>query len=1284
MSPSPEEVQEPPVLDVAEDPATQNTTEDLRQPAEDCVAEPADATPESQDATPTTSDTATEQPETELAQDQPQAEQQDEAANVPVDEPPTPEVEDTTQVAAEVVAGEEEVAEDATVPEPSTESESVAEPETFPEDASMTEAAEPASNPEPETEAAPDSALDNREVDEPVPEPEEHEPLAQQEAAEHEETAAAPESTENITGVESQEASESAAEQPDVSQDVQPDEPSREDNQQSPSEDVDAPRPQDVDCAVEDDASHPRSPMVDRKTSLRTEALIQAAARAIVTKIERRNSGQPVEHEEEDFDNSLLSTGSQDTYVLGDDAQSTYSDHQPPNRRQSDIRHIPSRSLSSDSAGESSSPHEPDDDVFSVRSARSSLCSLDDATDLHDNKTPQAKESLSRRDSTRPTPLSSLHDPLQDPHALPHPVRDPRHADGLATPSVFNGSSPRSSPSKRTTGSGLPQSISRIASPTPSSMSMSNYQYSPKGRTPPRFKPRKDPAPLVLLHVTLLPLRWPWADVLQALDALPASSGWEPSSSEPLKALRDAWRALQDRVGDTVLERGVLVPHPQNDYEVLEERLLEALELPVRRRARILECGHYLGPANVEAEEADAEDEDGEGEEEGTAGGKRHWCGTCRGEIRYEDLGAGKVFRVKVYASNGLMRAGAWEACWKEMERVDVEVEPVVDVAVQGELEKLGVMQLEMEERRRVEAEMERAAELEAEMKRELLRADTPGLHLAEAEMDAQRAFMSSPAPSAMQLAAASTSLVRASTPVPAPQQTEPIDTSEERRRRDEERMREIYGDAPPAPPPAPAPAQLPAPPAPVESQQQQYQQHSQALTTTTPPPMPLLTDGSAMHHRHPHQPHHPDDYIPRHTHDDGGYPPHRERHEPPNARRRLVLDENSGFVELLMEAFKVLLRDPKNVAIIVLCVFLVVMMKRPGMADQGGLVPVSAGGQGAYRFEVREEVPEVRVGQAPRVTMGEKNGVEVPVVEEVAAVLKSTAGVEEEGLASVLAADSFPEASAASAPEEPLGSQVMEEQAVVETMDPEVVEALEEPLEIETATEVDVVDNNLPADVCAPLGLDYPITLVGEVPTDEDSEAEGELSAEAEVEANVEDETARVVLEHADSVDTDTELLKDADVEAPSTDANESPSIADECSAPSPDDANTGFETDPDSDAEPGGRCSMDLDADSDVEDALPTPSASASASTTSLFIPGPYVTERKTVRVFETATETVRVSVVTQTETVSTVVTAVPQTVEETVYETETVRITVSVPVEEQKKRAKAKETKGCRKWF
>merc|ERR1712000_482161 len=114
-------------------------------------------------------------------------------------------------------------------------------------------------------------------------------------------------------------------------------------------------------------------------------------------------------------------------------------------------------------------------------------------------------------------------------------------------------------------------------------------------------------------------------------------------------------------MGDTTCERGILLPHPQNDFEILEERLLEALELPLRRRARILECGHYLGPSNDLTLLSDSESDDEDyypsspRRSQSLAHKDTHWCSTCHSEIRYDSLGLGKVFRVKVYASNGLI-----------------------------------------------------------------------------------------------------------------------------------------------------------------------------------------------------------------------------------------------------------------------------------------------------------------------------------------------------------------------------------------------------------------------------------------------------------------------------------------------------------------------------------------------------------------------------------------------------------------------------------------------------
>jgi len=167
-----------------------------------------------------------------------------------------------------------------------------------------------------------------------------------------------------------------------------------------------------------------------------------------------------------------------------------------------------------------------------------------------------------------------------------------------------------------------------------------------------------------------------------------------PDFPELLHNVKESWRLLQEKLGDTVLERGILLPHPQDSYEVLEERLLEALELPVHPRALILKCGHYMGPSETPSSDEEA---GGAGEYSwNNSQGQRKWCDICGRDVRVEAIGdiadGERRFRVKIYASNGLMRAGAWAAAWREMERVDVELEPFVEGALAVELEHLATI----------------------------------------------------------------------------------------------------------------------------------------------------------------------------------------------------------------------------------------------------------------------------------------------------------------------------------------------------------------------------------------------------------------------------------------------------------------------------------------------------------------------------------------------------------------------------------------------------------------
>ncbi|TQV94283.1 pathway-specific nitrogen regulator [Cordyceps javanica] len=334
------------------------------------------------------------------------------------------------------------------------------------------------------------------------------------------------------------------------------------------------------------------------------------------------------------------------------------------------------------SIGQSSSQHEQDDDVFSDHSPRSSTGSNADA-DHH--KKPQTD---SRR-MTGGSRISDMQPYDPDEEFIPtvrETPRPPFRSPSSVKAMQMNSPPPSITGSTRSNRRATRSSVSRIGSPAIST------QFSPK-KTPPRFK--RNTPPLVLLHVTLLPLRWPWGYLMD--NARPSEL------SDAGKNLREAWKQLQARVGDTISDRGILLPHPQNDFEILEERLLEAMELPLRRRARILECGHYLGPANEMAmPDDDVVSDDGDFEENLAGREKRHWCSTCQSDIRYDSLGEGKMFRTKVYASNGLMKAGAWDACWKEMERVDVELEPIIDSSIVDELERIAATQ----EREAIEAEI--------------------------------------------------------------------------------------------------------------------------------------------------------------------------------------------------------------------------------------------------------------------------------------------------------------------------------------------------------------------------------------------------------------------------------------------------------------------------------------------------------------------------------------------------------------------------------------------------
>ncbi|KAJ8109950.1 hypothetical protein ONZ43_g6001 [Nemania bipapillata] len=460
-------------------------------------------------------------------------------------------------------------------------------------------------------------------------------------------------------------------------------------------------------------------------------------------------------HPSVEIDGDSMPGEGTDRYSRSDDGEQAYVGHTELDDECAS--HISDATPRVGDDDESSSQHEgTDEDVFTDKSPRSSIGSYDASSESGkgadiDNMTTITRSprisDISQYDKEEfiPTARGTPRPPFRTPSDV--------RAMQMSSPAGSVVGSPRSSRKHFPTGS-------RLGTPSASA------QYSPKRRsTPPRFKSRLE-APLVLLHVTLLPLRWVWGDLVNNMDP--------DEMSEQAKTLRNSWRILQDRVGDTVIERGILLGHPQNDYEVLEERLLEALDLPVHRRARILECGHYLGPSNEATLTEGEESEDDYSQNRRQSASKRHWCATCKSEIRYDALGEVKVFRVKVYASNGLMRAGAWEACWKEMERVDVELEPIVEPAVQDEIVRLAAVQQEREVAQQEEANIAKEVEMQFEEQRQ-----------AEERLKQQTRSESQPSPESKAVPEAAREPRHESRP-------------SRRRQRDEERLRETYGQASP------------------------------------------------------------------------------------------------------------------------------------------------------------------------------------------------------------------------------------------------------------------------------------------------------------------------------------------------------------------------------------------------------------------------------------------------------------------------------------------------------
>ncbi|WPH03361.1 Hypothetical protein R9X50_00624000 [Acrodontium crateriforme] len=305
------------------------------------------------------------------------------------------------------------------------------------------------------------------------------------------------------------------------------------------------------------------------------------------------------------------------------------------------------------------------------------------------NEGEDRRESGMARTSISSLPESEYHADILLPARSPQMIRpsfmrpESVRRMQMSSPPPFHSRSPRVSL----------QRLSRSRPATPKSVRSANLLGSPRPKAIIHEDSDEDEKhyPLVLLHITILPVELPWsAESMHAL--LP-------------KTTMDNLHLIKAKVSDTIFQRGILIPHPGEEYELLEDRLLEALELT---QERVTKCGHFRNRSSVSS---GLSFDSGRGSDSAMGGsidcpiGEQ--CTTCGSPVKDSRFGTGQGDRrwsVRVFAANGLMRSAAWSAAWSEMESVDVEILPWISEE----------MKITLDERREEEEiEMQARGEIE-------------------------------------------------------------------------------------------------------------------------------------------------------------------------------------------------------------------------------------------------------------------------------------------------------------------------------------------------------------------------------------------------------------------------------------------------------------------------------------------------------------------------------------------------------------------------------------------
>lgn len=278
--------------------------------------------------------------------------------------------------------------------------------------------------------------------------------------------------------------------------------------------------------------------------------------------------------------------------------------------------------------------------------------------------------------------------PFSSPRSGGSPRRHDRYESGMISPSSSRRYRPET-PSSLRSGSVMRQEYMES-----SQSSHGNERETPNAHE--QQTPRRN-GPIVLLHITLLPCSSPEYSAKSMKELAPGY-------------ITENWRLLQEKLTDTVLERGLLISHPGDEFDLLEERVLETLDLCP---PRITACGHYYGGDS----DSDSGNDSGVADVRGDSKQGRAICSTSHEEVGEEEedvchqcdqhihlpgkgIGAGsRKWDVKIFAANGLMKASAWEAACSDMERVDVEIEPWMPDEVKRALDARLVEEEEEESR---------------------------------------------------------------------------------------------------------------------------------------------------------------------------------------------------------------------------------------------------------------------------------------------------------------------------------------------------------------------------------------------------------------------------------------------------------------------------------------------------------------------------------------------------------------------------------------------------------